>query len=872
MFGKKVIVLAAAILAISLWGCSADFEAENNQAAGGTGTAVVDNSSVGAANCIGCHEVLDIANSTTVVADYLAGKHVIHSTHVDAADDCALKCHDPFGDGRSLETYIKVGGPYDPTDPAKVAETPVVGGAPVAVEADYLTANGLAAVTCETCHGGGGDHVNGAAIPYKTPDYNRCGQCHNSDFFHNGYHPEADNIVEDYTSSKHFSGAIRNSAICVKCHTDAGAKLYKDDDTVGALSLTTPVAESNSIQCRTCHDSHNNGELLEAETTGIASAEYNTCTNCHQRHDAQIGLIATGIQQLPGTATPDGASGDLVFHAGSWDRVISSTHWDDPATSYQQALIDAGGVSSNVDQTTVIVEGYAIDPTDERACRNCHNVHGADATINKQWASSAHGSHIRDYKESAAILTYPSTLDQVAAVRAAGPNGADHALPHYDWDSTYRADDGDKTDLDTLPDLDRGSCQMCHTATGAKNYLKSLISLNDSDTLNDVVYDPANNDFSHLVGWVSHTPTTDPTTATVSSGQNELIYCWACHSNNSGALRNPGAITISSYTVDTVNPTLPDLGKSNVCVNCHGGRGNMDSYNLTAIPSTDMSALMPGFGPGTKNVTATHYFAAAASIYQAQTRVGYEYPGLSYADKPYYAHKGIGLNSDSPETGSGPCAACHMTDKNHTLSVVEKNGSGVITALKGTICVTCHSGKHALFVAQELVGTTQNIWNAAAAAAIPTVVIQQMADDTAAELEHEAEGFHEALAILEQQLIAKGLTFTGSYPYFSGASWVNEGTFGAAHNFNYLHHEPGAYAHNRFYAKRLIFDSIDWLDGDNWNTTVDPAVPGTDGNNLDGIINIDIVANAKAAAWLNAADTADPTATPPVTVGDANRP
>ena len=40
----------------------------------------------------------------------------------------------------------------------------------------------------------------------------------------------------------------------------------------------------------------------------------------------------------------------------------------------------------------------------------------------------------------------------------------------------------------------------------------------------------------------------------------------------------------------------------------------------------------------------------------------------------------------------------------------------------------------------------------------------------------------------------------------------------------YLHHEPGAYAHNRFYAKRLLFDSIDWIDNylfweekkDNW--------------------------------------------------------
>ena len=36
-------------------------------------------------------------------------------------------------------------------------------------------------------------------------------------------------------------------------------------------------------------------------------------------------------------------------------------------------------------------------------------------------------------------------------------------------------------------------------------------------------------------------------------------------------------------------------------------------------------------------------------------------------------------------------------------------------------------------------------------AAVPTVVTQLMADDAATELEHEAEGFHEALAMLEAE-------------------------------------------------------------------------------------------------------------------------
>ena len=43
---------------------------------------------------------------------------------------------------------------------------------------------------------------------------------------------------------------------------------------------------------------------------------------------------------------------------------------------------------------------------------------------------------------------------------------------------------------------------------------------------------------------------------------------------------------------------------------------------------------------------------------------------------------------------------------------------------------------------------------------------------------------------------------------------------GAAFNYNLLEHDPGAYAHNRYYAKRLIYDSIDWLDDNIINNSV----------------------------------------------------
>jgi hypothetical protein len=43
---------------------------------------------------------------------------------------------------------------------------------------------------------------------------------------------------------------------------------------------------------------------------------------------------------------------------------------------------------------------------------------------------------------------------------------------------------------------------------------------------------------------------------------------------------------------------------------------------------------------------------------------------------------------------------------------------------------------------------------------------------------------------------------------------------GAAFNFNLLEHDPGSYAHNRYYVKRLIYDAIDWLDDNQPNYSV----------------------------------------------------
>lgn len=731
---KQWLVMLVAILAsATLWGCGSG---------GGSGSSAVTddavlgsdadgNAYVSASECIGCHET--ISWSAEIVEDYLAGKHVIHSDHINAesGDEC-LQCHDPIGDGPGLEALI---------DPANVP------------------AEGLAAVGCENCHGGGGEHFGVGPIPMAKPGIDECAACHATlPDNHLTYHPEANNIGTNFVESRHYTASVRNEAVCSKCHTDEGGRLYKDVTTKTQLeAIVLPVESDAPVQCRTCHNPHNAGGLLmeEVEDHGhvVASAEYATCVVCHM------------------SDRDDPSDAEWMYHEDRYYRVITDTHYDDPAT-------------------TDVVEGYVVNPLSERACRDCHDVHNVmeirserdTDTVNDQWSESGHAGNIGTVKKAVAAeqadLGNDRTIAQTVAIKAAGASDetSGGGFTHYDWDAGNRQ-----------------SCQMCHTATGFMNYV--------ADPEN---YDAADNDFSHLSGWE-----VDEEGTVTSSGQNELLYCWGCHSNNAGGLRVQGAVT-ATYTYNEMPVVFPDVGSSNTCVVCHSGRGN----NETASESSRF---------------AGHHAPAAADLFSEYSHVAYEYEGLNYGNVPYFAHDMIDAD------GQGPCVACHMNSEadNHTFAVVEKDEEGVITAVTADVCVGCHDGEHGLFVGAGLVGTTQNIWDGTAA--VPTVVTEEMVAESAALLEEEAEGYQEA-GLLIQDIInqTNGMTnYTGAVIDQNNELEDDRGAF---QNAKLPTDEPGGFAHNRYYVKRALFDAIDW------------AVDGT----IDGEIVIDDTVYPAAAHWLGA--------------------
>jgi formate-dependent nitrite reductase cytochrome c552 subunit len=104
-------------------------------------------------------------------------------------------------------------------------------------------------------------------------------------------------------------------------------------------------------------------------------------------------------------------------------------------------------------------------------------------------------------------------------------------------------------------------------------------------------------------------------------------------------------------------------------------------------------------------------------------------------------------------------------------------------------------------------------------------------------VQDEKDNFEFALEALEAQLdLVSGYTFTSSYPYFSSTNWLSAGdtdttgnttgknNLGAAFNFSLLHHESGAYVHNSRYVKRLLYDSLDWIDDGQMNYSVGATI------------------------------------------------
>ena len=689
------------------------------------------------------------------------------------------QCHDPLGDGHRLTADWTGNTPR-----------PVIG--------------------CESCHGGGANHFGIGPIPYPEPDHTRCGQCHNANFPHlkgspdnaNIERPNGANIVEDYSNSHHVQSTSAYGVlslggvnpVCSRCHSDEGFMAYKDTvpgttgytAIVAALSGQPIVANTTPVECHTCHDAHTTNAYPFPQATSesrITSIEYqipvqSSSFDVNGKPQSREFNTCTKCHQLIGTNAQvmTDAFHD-VDNIGGLAGSITPNHAAVP-----------GDIRQNTGPSAVpVLFVRKADQFAENgnfgACSACHNPHVGDATINEQWIRSGHGDLTGD----------PWT--------------------HYNWKS--------KTKTSTMSD--RKASQRCHTSTGFKNFAN-----------NPSGYNPANNDFSYLIFGTADGPGLD-------NGQNETLYCWACHTDYKGTRRNPGAIdaqyVYKQASGTTAEVVFPDIASSNVCIACHKGR---ESGGSIVISTSDFANT---------NFVNSHYLGAGGILF---AKIGYEYYLHSplYDNVALFAHDRIGLTAAN--TGSdGPCVGCHMefTQEKHLfLPVTIDETTDRITAITSTVCAVCHTGtsawtvdalnqerdesQDALAALADQLQTKRGYYYAPAHN--PYFFLGPY-DPTYVEATASPH-CQKNLAVQNWQTLGTSTwSWNGSKCVAAAGTLGTPGTgkpnMGAAFNLQATTREVGSWVHNRFYTKRLIYDSIDWVDdgvlNDSVKTTLTAYPPAT---------------------------------------------
>jgi hypothetical protein len=352
------------------------------------------------------------------------------------------------------------------------------------------------------------------------------------------------------------------------------------------------------------------------------------------------------------------------------------------------------------------------------------------------------------------------------------------------------------------------ACIRCHTSTGYSNYLTNK--------------------------WTTPFPST--TWATAGDKGREVLTCTTCHLKGSFKVK-PTTTYIAPYNNNLSPKTFPDIGKSTLCIACHSGRENEDSIaSFTNFSNASFknshykagAALMymaAGFRNFTSLDTAVGTTTYRKTLYPDNTTV----PTYGIAGGVSSTHRKLGtalINGDShnkaffvPGTAdaNGPCVTCHLNVNGVPRRAATGHTWFIDANAFNQLCVRCHNEE----------------------AGVPLTG----ANFTTLFLEEQAIGFVDALDLIAYLLETNyQIKYDpDKHPYFydlqkdpGGKTAVKDWTrskmfggiydqvlgkrlMGAAFNLNLLKKDKAAYVHARTFARRLIFDTIDYLD----NRTLD---------------------------------------------------
>ncbi len=550
------------------------------------------------------------------------------------------------------------------------------------------------------------------------------------------------------------------------------------------LSIMLLSAVSLAALMSGCGSSAKEGNTSTTALDSVAKVDESTCAQCHgSAYNSQSGMpIYSEYVQSKHFTQGVGCQG--CHGGGAQHNGVGPIPYTNPDTAgkcwgcHQPAFL--GKYNANKLPTAIEaahftnMTGAGVHPAMfvstnfQNGCTACHEPHnpllGKGAAERKAWASSGHGDinspafATEDFKEST-------------------------------------------------------SCIRCHTSTGYSNFL-------------------ANN-------WTTPFPST--TWAMAGDTTREVLTCRTCHVNDSFTVKSAPAF-VAPYNNNKNPKTFPSASKSNLCIACHSGRESSDTIESV----TDFT------NAGFKN---SHYKAGAALMYMASgfdnftsatTKIGtttyqktmtpdnVSVPTYGIAGGVTSTHRKLGttlINGDGHNPAvfvpgsfddNGPCVTCHLNANGaptgNDPATGRRPATGHSWQIDGNaftqVCINCHTSE------QGVTLTADNFQTAF--------------------LEEQAAGFTDALGLIQNQLLTKyNISYNAdAYPYFydellplkNGSKqqvkdWTR-GTknqvygkrlMGAAFNLNMLTKDAGAYVHARTYVRRLVYDSIDWLDDNNMN-------------------------------------------------------
>ena len=303
------------------------------------------------------------------------------------------------------------------------------------------------------------------------------------------------------------------------------------------------------------------------------------------------------------------------------------------------------------------------------------------------------------------------------------------------------------------------------------------------------------------------------------SSAREAIGCSACHVDYSWK-RITGLATFTTFSTPytrsstvggTISKAFPtNVGDTGLCIPCHAGRNGGGAVQAITNPA---NASLP----------TPHYLAAAGMMYLKSAFINFTTLSATIGTSTYAksltssddisggvtsTHRKLGttaINGDSHNPSffvpgnldsNGPCVTCHMT-AGHTLQIDGPTYTKV--------CSNCHTSEG---------GTPLTADN------FRTVF-----------LDPQSEAFQNTLSYAKSLLSTRyKITYDpANYPYLYDQNagnaavkdWTRGGTLtnasaiklmGAAYNILLIDKEPAAYVHARTYTRRLLYDTIDFLD------------------------------------------------------------